>query len=355
IIEKYGADALRFTLITGNAPGNDMRFYMERVEASRNFANKVWNASRFIMMNMDQIAEAGIKVDFEAGMNNVALTDADKWIISRENDVIQEVTDFMNKFELGIAAQKIYDFIYDDLCDWYIEMVKPRLYGSDTESKQAAMWTLNKVLVDALKLLHPYMPFVTEEIFCTLKEKQGTLDKNESIMISSWPVYRDYKSFPAEEKAVELIKEAVKGIRNLRLDMNVPASRKAAVFVISDSAEIRSVFENSKVFFSNLGGASSVTVQADKSGIADDAVSTVIHGATIYIPLAELVDIAKEKERLEKEKTRLEGELKRVNGMLNNPNFVNKAPLAKLEEEKAKLTKYTDMYNQVCERLKSMN
>ncbi|MCR5332249.1 MAG: valine--tRNA ligase [Lachnospiraceae bacterium] len=356
IIDKYGADALRFTLITGNAPGNDMRFYMSRVEASRNFANKVWNASRFIMMNMTQMKEAGIDLDFDAEMKVFAdtLTDADKWIISRENDVIRDVTDLIDKYELGIAAQKIYDFIYDDLCDWYIEMVKPRLYGDDATSKKAAMWTLNKVLVDALKLLHPYMPFVTEEIFCTLKEEQGSLDKNESIMISSWPVYSDSRCFTDEEKAVEIIKEAVKGIRQLRLDMNVPASRKAAVFVVSDSDEVRSVFENSKVFFSNLGGASSVTVQADKAGIADDAVSTVIHGATIYIPLAELVDIAKEKERLEKEKTRLEGELKRVNGMLGNPNFVNKAPAAKLEEEKAKLAKYTDMYEQVCERIKSM-
>ncbi len=356
IIDEYGADALRFMLITGNAPGNDMRFHMKRVEAARNFANKVWNASRFIMMNMQQLEAAGIKVDFEADIDAVKsdMTDADKWIVSRINDCIRDVTDTMEKFELGIAAQKIYDFIYDDLCDWYIEMIKPRLYGDDAATKKAAMWTLNTVLTDSLKLLHPYMPFVTEEIFCTLKEEQGLLEKNESIMISSWPVYSENKNFAAEEKAVELIKEAVKGIRNLRLDMNVPASRKAAVFVASDSEEIRSVFENSKVFFSNLGGAASVTVQADKAGIADDAVSTVIHGATIYIPLAELVDIAKEKERLEKEKTRLEGELKRVNGMLNNPNFVNKAPAAKLEEEKGKLAKYTDMYEQVCARLKSM-
>ena len=356
IIDKYGADALRFTLITGNAPGNDMRFYMSRVEASRNFANKVWNASRFIMMNMQQLAEAGVKVDFDAAIDSVkaGLEDADKWILSKVNRTVREVTESMEKFELGIAAQKIYDFIYDDLCDWYIEMVKPRLYGENEASKKAAMWTLNGVLVDALKLLHPYMPFITEEIFCTLKEEQGTIDKNESIMISDWPVFTADRSFEDEEEAVELIKEAVKGIRNLRTEMNVPMSRKAAVFVVSESEKVRKIFENSKVFFASLGGASSVTIQADKSGIGEDAVSALIHGATIYIPFAELVDIAKEIERLEKEKTRLEGELKRVNGMLANPNFVNKAPEAKLAEEKAKLAKYTDMFNQVEERLASL-
>ncbi len=356
IIDKYGADALRFTLITGNAPGNDMRFYMSRVEASRNFANKVWNASRFIMMNMQQLAEAGVKVDFDAAIDSVkaGLEDADKWILSKVNRTVREVTESMEKFELGIAAQKIYDFIYDDLCDWYIEMVKPRLYGENEASKKAAMWTLNSVLVDALKLLHPYMPFITEEIFCTLKEEQGTIDKNESIMISDWPVFTADRSFEDEEEAVELIKEAVKGIRNLRTEMNVPMSRKAAVFVVSESDKVRRIFENSKVFFASLGGASSVTIQPDKTGIGEDAVSALIHGATIYIPFAELVDIAKEIERLEKEKTRLEGELKRVNGMLANPNFVNKAPEAKLAEEKAKLAKYTDMYSQVEERLASL-
>ena len=372
IIDKYGADALRFTLITGNAPGNDMRFYIERVEAARNFANKVWNASRFIMMNMDQAKEAGISVDLNAEIGTVKndLTDADKWILSKVNDCVRDVTESMDKYELGIAAQRIYDFIYDDLCDWYIEMVKPRLYGEDAQTKKAVLWTLNTVLVDALKLLHPYMPFVTEEIYCTLMDKQsgftGTgelasagevnarLVKAESILISSWPVYMENRAFSAEENAVELIKEAVKGIRALRLDMNVPVSRKAAVYVVSDSEEVRAVFENSKVFFASLGGASSVTIQADLSGIAEDAVSSVIHGATIYIPLAELVDIAKEKERLEKEKTRLEGEIKRANGMLNNPNFVNKAPAEKIEEEKAKLAKYTDMYEQVCARLEGM-
>ncbi len=351
IIDQYGADALRFTLITGNAPGNDMRFYMERVEASRNFANKVWNASRFIMMNMQQMEAAGNSAAAKAATPDMAsLADADKWILSKANTLCKEVTENLDKFEMGIAAQKIYDFIWEEFCDWYIEMVKPRLYGHDESSKAAAIWTLRHVLTDALKLLHPYMPFVTEEIFCTLKEmEENTAD--ESIMISKWPEYTDAFAFAAEEEAVELIKEAVKGIRNLRSEMNVPPSRKATVFVVSEQEAVRAIFENSKVFFASLGGASEVQIQADKNGIDADAVSAVIPNATIYIPFADLVDIEKEIERLQKEKARLEGELKRVNGMLSNPNFVNKAPEAKLAEERAKLEKYTAMMAQVEERL----
>ena len=351
IIDKYGADALRFTLITGNAPGNDMRFYMERVEASRNFANKVWNASRFIMMNMQQMEAAGNGAAARAEAPEAgSLADADKWILSKANTLCREVTENLDKFEMGIAAQKIYDFIWEEFCDWYIEMVKPRLYGSDEKSKAAAIWTLRHVLTDALKLLHPYMPFVTEEIFCTLKEMEGNTAE-ESIMISSWPEYSESYSFAAEEEAVELIKEAVKGIRNVRSEMNVPPSRKAMVYVVSEQDSVRNIFENSRVFFAALGGASEVKIQSGKEGIDADAVSAVIPNATVYIPFADLVDIEKEIERLKKEKTRLEGELKRVNGMLSNPNFVNKAPEAKLAEERAKLEKYTAMMAQVEERL----
>ncbi|MDD6035527.1 MAG: valine--tRNA ligase [Lachnospiraceae bacterium] len=351
IIDKYGADALRFTLITGNAPGNDMRFYMERVEASRNFANKVWNASRFIMMNMQQMEAAGNGAAARAEAAEAgSLADADKWILSKANTLCREVTENLDKFEMGIAAQKIYDFIWEEFCDWYIEMVKPRLYGSDEKSKAAAIWTLRHVLTDALKLLHPYMPFVTEEIFCTLKEMEGNTAE-ESIMISSWPEYSESYSFAAEEEAVELIKEAVKGIRNVRSEMNVPPSRKAMVYVVSEQDSVRNIFENSRVFFAALGGASEVKIQSGKEGIDADAVSAVIPNATVYIPFADLVDIEKEIERLRKEKTRLEGELKRVNGMLSNPNFVNKAPEAKLAEERAKLEKYTAMMAQVEERL----
>lgn len=350
IINQYGADALRFMLITGNSMGNDMRFYHERVEAARNFANKVWNASRFIMMNMDQMEEAGL----DSKVNEIdmaSLTDADKWILSKANSLAKDVTETLDKFDLGIAAQKVYDFIWEEFCDWFIEMVKPRLYGDNSESKIAAIYTLRSVLTTALKLLHPYMPFVTEEIFCTLKEKEGTLEQNESIMVSEWPVYDEKFNFAKEEEAVELIKEAVKGIRNARSEMNVPPSRKATVIVVSEDTAARDIFENSKVFFATLGYASEIKIQSDKSGVDADAVSVATSRAMIYIPFADLVDIEKEIERLTKEKTRLEGELKRVQGMLNNPNFVNKAPEAKLAEEKAKLEKYTSMMAQVTERL----
>ena len=338
IIEQYGADALRLTLITGNAPGNDMRFYHERVEASRNFANKVWNASRFIMMNME-----GKTI---TQPSDTALEAADKWILSKLNSLIQEVTDNMESFELGIAVQKVYDFIWDEFCDWYIEMVKPRLYGSDNaDSQNSALWTLKTVLIDALKLLHPYMPFVTEEIFCSLQSEE------ESIMISSWPVYLRERAFAEEEREIELIKEAVRGIRNVRTEMNVPPSKKALVYVVSGQEEILQVFANSGLFFASLAYASEVRTQADKKGIEEDAVSVVIPGAVCYIPFAELVDIGKEIERLEKEEKRLAGELARVNGMLSNEKFITKAPAAKIEEEKGKLLKYQQMMEQVKERL----
>ena len=340
IIEEYGADALRFTLITGNAPGNDMRFYMERVEASRNFANKVWNASRFIQMNMP---EDGIDLDKKPEN----FTDADKWILSKANKVTKDVTDNMDKYEIGIAADKIYNFIWEEFCDWYIEMVKPRLYNDDDETKYAALWTLQKVLIDSLKLLHPYMPFITEEIFCNLQ------DKEESIMISDWPVFTDEFDFEEEEAAVELIKEAVRAIRNVRSEMNVPPSKKAKVFVVSEDANVRDIFEKGEVFFATLGYASEVVIQEDKSGIDDNAVSVVIPNANIYIPFAELVDIDKEIERLEKEAQRLDKELARVNGMLSNENFVSKAPEAKINEEKAKKEKYEQMKEQVETQLKN--
>ena len=337
VIDKYGADALRFTLITGNAPGNDMRFYWERVEASRNFANKVWNASRFIMMNLDDAKS------FEVGLDE--LTDADKWILSKCNALVKEVTSNMDKYELGIAVQKLYDFIWEEFCDWYIEMVKPRLYNDADTTKKAALWTLKTVLITSLKLLHPYMPFITEEIFLTIQEDE------ESIMISDWPVYRDEWNFATEEFAIETIKEAVRGIRNVRSEMNVPPSKKAKVFVVTEDAKVADIFKSSKVFFSTLGYASEVCVQNDKSGIDDDAVSAVIPKAVIYMPFSELVDIAKEVERLQKEEQRLTKELARVNGMLSNEKFVSKAPASKIEEEKAKKVKYEQMMEQVKTRL----
>ena len=363
IIDKYGADALRLMLMTGNAPGNDMRFYYEKVEACRNFANKVWNASRFIMMNIEN--KTVTKPD------DADLEPVDKWIISKLNTVVRDVTDNMEKYELGIAVGKIYDFIWDEFCDWYIEMVKPRLYNSeDTVSQNAALYTLKSVLIDALKLLHPYMPFITEEIYCTLQYNEGIspdpsdaskqsgsqdTEAVDSIMISSWPVYSDDKAYEKEEKAIEIIKEAVRGIRNARTGMNVPPSKKAHVFIVTKDQDIQTTFKEGELFFASLAYASQVTIQTDKSGIADDAVSVVIPGADIYIPFAELVDIKQEIERLKKEEARLEGELKRVNGMLNNEKFISKAPAAKIEEEKAKLEKYTQMMTQVRERLAQLS
>ena len=341
VIDKYGADALRLTLMTGNAPGNDMRFYWERVEASRNFANKVWNASRFIMMNLEK-AEVPQEIDLNA------LTGADKWILSKVNKLAEEVTENMDEYELGIAVQKVYDFIWEEFCDWYIEMVKPRLYNEEDTTKAAALWTLKTVLGNALKLLHPYMPFITEEIYCTLRPEE------ESIMIASWPERKAEWDFEADEEAVEIIKEAVRSIRNVRTGMNVPPSKKAKVFVVSEDEAIRETFENGKVFFGTLGYASEVVVQADKAGIDEDAVSAVTSKAVIYMPFAELVDIEKEVERLHKEEEKLNKELARVKGMLSNERFVSKAPESKVAEEKAKLEKYTNMMEQVKERLKQL-
>ena len=338
IIDQYGADALRLTLMTGNAPGNDMRFYMERVEASRNFANKVWNASRFIMMNLE-------KAEVPAEINLETLTSADKWILSKVNTLAKDVTENLDKYELGIAVQKVYDFIWEEFCDWYIEMVKPRLYNDEDTTKAAALWTLKTVLANALKMLHPYMPFITEEIFCTLCPEE------ESIMISSWPEFKTEWDFKADEEAVEIIKEAVRSIRNVRTGMNVPPSKKAKVFVVSEDEAVRNVFENGKVFFASLGYASEVLVQADKEGIDEDAVSAVTGKAVIYMPFAELVDIEKEIERLKKEEEKLKKELARVNGMLSNERFISKAPEAKIAEEREKLEKYTNMMEQVKQRL----
>ena len=339
VIDKYGADALRLTLVTGNAPGNDMRFYWERVEASRNFANKVWNASRFILMNMD-----GFDVTEPAAEE---LTTVDRWILSEVNTLAKEVTENMDKYELGIAVQKIYDFIWEEFCDWYIEVAKIRLYKKEEDPKaaNAALWTLKTVLIQALKLLHPYMPFITEEIFCNLQ------DEEESIMISRWPEYREDWCYPEEEAAVGHMKDAVRAVRNLRTDMNVQPGRKAHVYLVSGDAKLREDFEALKSNFQVLLYAESVNVQADKTGIAEDAVSAVIHGAVVYMPLEDLVDLAKERERLEKEKARLAGELERSHKMLGNEKFVSRAPEAKIQEEKEKLAKYEQMMAEVEARL----
>lgn len=341
VIAQYGTDALRFALTIGNSPGNDLRFSTEKVESSRNFANKVWNASRFVLMNFDE------DLDFSKVDKN-RFTVADRWILSRINTVTKEVTENIDKFELGLGLQKVYDFIWEEFCDWYIEMVKPRLYDRESQGRLEAQYVLNLVLGNAMKLLHPYMPFITEEIYTHL------INDGRSIMVSEWPQYSEELSFASEEAKMNLIMDAIRSTRNIRAEMNVPPSKKAKmIFVTAEEAEKATLLEGTS-FFQRLAGASEVSVQTDKAGIPADAVGTVIAGAEIFIPLDELIDIEKEIERLAKEKANLEGELKRVEGKLGNEGFVAKAPPKVIEEEKAKREKYLDMYQKVVERLEGL-
>ena len=336
VIAEYGADALRFTLATGNSPGNDMRYYKERVEASRNFANKIWNASRFLMMNMD--------IDSIELPDSSELRVEDKWILSVFNKVAKEVGENIDKFELGIAVSKLYDFIWDNYCDWYIELVKPRLYAKDGTEK-AAQKVLAYVLANSLKLLHPFMPFITEEIFSYLPTGE------ESIMISKWPEFDESLCFEEDEKRMEVVMEAIKAIRNLRTQMNVVPSKKAKVIIVAQDA---AMFEGTEVFFEKLASASETVVQTDKSGIDENAVTAIAPGAEIFIPLDELVDKEKELARLNDEKKRLEGEIKRVEGKLNNPGFVAKAPEKVVAEEREKGKKYKEMLSKVLESIEKM-
>ena len=343
IIDQFGADALRFTLITGNSPGNDMRFYMERVEFARNFANKLWNASRFVFMNWDEEMMNGVtRSDVEAN-----LTLADKWIISRANNIVKDVTHNMDKFELGMALQKAYDFTWSEYCDWYIEMVKPRLYGDDVEAKKAALYTLTYVLETILKLLHPFIPFITEEIFDHLPTANGM------IIVSEWPEFKEEDNMAKEEAMMDIMMDGIRNVRNVRSEMNVPPSKKAKVIMVPSEDKLEAV-EAGKDYFKTLASASEVEVRADESGIPEDAVSVVIDGVKIFIPLDELVDFEKELERLNKEKAKLEGEIKRVNGKLSNQGFLAKAPQKLVDEEKAKKEKFEEMMKSVEERLASI-
>ncbi|NLM73790.1 MAG: valine--tRNA ligase [Clostridiaceae bacterium] len=341
VIDKYGTDALRYALTIGTSPGNDMRFSEEKLEASRNFANKIWNAFRFVMMNFDE------DIDFsKVDENNYTV--ADKWILSRINTIAKEVTENLERFELGIALQKIYEFIWEEFCDWYIELVKPRLYDREAQGRLEALYVLNKVLTDAMKLLHPFMPFITEEIYSHL------ITDSESIMISSWPTYSDKVLYPEEEKMMGFIMESVRGIRNIRAEMNVPVNRKAKAIFVTQDELIGRVVENEKSTFGRLASISDAVVQQDKTGISNDAVAVVVNGAEIYLPLEDLIDLEKEIERLEKEKESLIMELDRVNKKLGNESFVSKAPAAVVEQEREKLKKYTEMYEKVIERIETL-
>ena len=352
VIADYGADALRMTLITGNAPGNDMRFYDERVIANRNFANKVWNASRFIMMNLPEEGtddDAALAALIAADKIPAAIAPEDKWILSRLNDTVSEVTENMNKFELGIAVQKVYDFLWDEFCDWYIEMVKPRLYkADDKDSRLAALWTLRKVLISGLKLLHPYMPFITEEIFTTIQSEE------ESIMISTWPEARDDFRFLHEEEAIENIKDAVRAVRAVRSERQVAPSRKAKIFVVSEKKEVLDMFAENRMFFETLASASETVLCQDKAEVPEGALSVILPFAALYLPLADLMDVSAEIARLEKEEKRLQGELKRSAGMLSNEKFLAKAPAAKIEAEKEKQKAYEEQMKGVREELENL-
>ncbi|ENK1244806.1 valine--tRNA ligase [Clostridium botulinum] len=340
VIDEYGADALRFTLVTGNAPGNDIRYYPERVESARNFANKIWNASRFVLMNLDKDLMDKYK-------DNKNYTIADKWILSRLNTVVKEVTENIEKFELGIASQKIYDFIWGEFCDWYIELVKPVLYGEDEQSKGIAFNVLHKVLETSLQLLHPIMPFITEEIYTHLYTEY------ESIVISKWPEYDENLKDEKSEKDMEYIIEAIKSIRNVRTEMNVPPSRKAKLMICLTENEAERSFKEGEVYFEKLASASEVSFLENKE-TSDKNVAVVTRGAEIFIPLLELVDIEKEMERLNKEKEKLEKEIDRVEKKLSNEKFVSKAPESVVNEEREKGEKYRAMLKSVLESLESL-
>ncbi|SDX39840.1 valine--tRNA ligase [Tepidimicrobium xylanilyticum] len=341
VIEEYGADALRFTLVTGNTPGNDMRFHMERVEANRNFANKLWNATRFVLMNLDE------KVVLEDISPNL-LEEEDKWILSRINRVIKEVTDNLNKYEIGMAAQRIYDFIWDEYCDWYIEMVKPRLYGDDKESKETAQKVLLHVLENILKLLHPFMPFITEEIWGHLPRRE------EALIVSPWPKYNENKVNVQAEIKMAYIMEAIKGIRNARQEMNIAPSRKATLIFVTKDEDIKDIIDYGKRYFTNLASGETIIIQEDRDNLGEDNISVVLNKCEIFIPLKDLVDIDKEIERLEKEKEKLEEELKRVRGKLSNRGFIEKAPQEVVDKERSKEKQYQDMMDKVLERLKNL-
>jgi len=341
VIDEYGADALRFTLVTGNTPGNDMRFYMERVEANRNFANKLWNATRFVLMNLDEkIALGNIEKD--------KLEEEDKWIISRINSVIKEMTSALEKYEIGIAAQKIYDFIWDEFCDWYIEMVKPRLYGDNMESRETAQKVLLHVLENILKLLHPFMPFITEEIWQHLPERQ------KPLIVSDWPNYEEEYENKEAEKKMSFVMSAIKGIRNARQGMNVAPSKKASLIFVTREDDIKDIIEYGRRYFINLASADNILIQEDKESLGENNLSVVLDRCEVFIPLKDIIDIDKEIERLEKEKEKLEGELKRVKGKLSNEGFVSKAPKEVVDKEREKLEKYENMMEKVLQRLNSL-
>ena len=341
IIAKYGTDALRFSLVLGISPGNDIRYMPEKLESASNFANKLWNASKFVLSNMPK---DGSKLAEDRLPENLCYED--KWILSKLNKLVKEVTNNLENFELGIATQKVYDFIWNEFCDWYIEMVKSRLYDENCTTKFAAQYTLNKVLKDSLKLLHPVMPFVSEKIYMQLYHNA------ESIMISKWPEYTESLSFEKEEEQVEKLKTIIVGIRNLRTNLNVHPSKKSKLIFVTKTAN--DMLKESSAMIQKLGFANEIDIQENKENIPQNAMSVLADGIEVYIPFEELVDLEAEKQRLQGERAKLLSEVARGEKMLSNPGFVNKAPESKINEEKVKLAKYKEMLEKVEERIKSI-
>ena len=338
IIRDYGADALRFTLVTGNTPGNDMRFYTKRVEANRNFANKLWNATRFLMMNMsDEITDSNFDVE--------KLHYEDKWILSKLQKVIKSITEKIEKYDIGLAADDIYDFIWSDFCDWYIEIVKPVLYSDNAEEKTNTVKVLLYVLENILKLLHPFMPYITEEIWQALPNREAAL------IVSKWPEYKEELVFEKEERATEYIENAIREIRNARSEMNIENSKKSNTLVYTKDPEVKEIFEEMKGLLLSLGYSNSVEITDDEGRKNSENIAIVLDRAEIQLPLKELVDFEKELKRLQKDKKDAEAELKRAKGKLSNQGFVSKAPAKLIEEEKEKVTKYEEILKTVEEQI----
>ncbi|MCQ2481887.1 MAG: valine--tRNA ligase [Clostridia bacterium] len=343
IIAESGADALRYALVTGNAPGNDQRFIPGKIENGRNLSNKIWNAMRFVLMNSDE------KADYSK-VNADKFTLEDKWIITEFNKLVEEVTYNVDKYELGVALSKIVDFIWENYCAWYIEIAKSRLFDENCETRLEAQYLLNTILADSMKLLHPFMPFVTEEVYLNLILE----NKADSIMISDWPTVSKFGSFPEDARKMSVLMDAIRSIRNIRSEMGVVPSRKAHIIVVTSDDSIAKMFVDGEAFLQRLASVSSLETSSDKSGVPSSAVTAIFDGGEIYMPLGELIDIAKEIERLEGEKKNLEGELKRVEGKLSNESFVSKAPEKVIAQEREKQTKYMEMYKGVLARIEAL-
>ncbi len=362
VIDQYGADALRFMLTTGITPGNDMRFKEDRLEAARNFANKLWNASRFVIMNLQD--EDGEFLPMlkccddccgHACCNDAALTgnlkDEDKWILSRVNDATKYITDTMERYDLALAGQRAYDLIWNEFCDWYIEIVKGRLYGDDEEDKQVARYVLVRVLKSVLTLLHPFMPFITEEIWSYLPQAEATeYNPHNFIIRADWPQFNEQLTYPEETEKLEMAMSIIKAIRNIRAEAEAAPSKKLSAVILSDG-EREAVVKAGERYIKSLANITQITFIADKKDVPEETMSAVVDGAEVYIPLDELMDYSAELDRLTKEKKRLEGEVKRAAGKLNNQGFVSKAPAKVVEEEKAKKAMYEEMLAKVADRL----